>query len=456
MSKVLQRKLFRKKYVQGFQAGGIVTLKKGGEANFFEKYVLGPQTGGLDVGQQRQVMSEFLLGPRSKELISQAKTKQDPESALIGMQPPVPGQAVTTKTETPMYDFPDAKTQPKKLGSEDVPKNQVASAQGVKTYTTGNKEVDKIFNDYEQKTFDKPITPTKPKDETPADPSEVSTKKQLRNIIDEIAAERKEGYGVNVPLMKLALGLMKGTTTQPGLAGVAQIFGQAGEGALDAFLEQEKRKADADMDLMELATKLKISQDEVASRKYAVDKQAELYGLKKYDPKAQEEALASVQTLENTFNAMQQIKQIIAKNPGDVGFGAQLQNEISKVAESVFGYMPSQTSGVRQVDQLIDYLQLTLAPELLKAFKPINKEELKLFRKTLGELKTFGSPQDLYNRINSMQRLITQARQRAVGSYDYNFGTPSGGSGTFFTDKFQLGIAGTRKKKEEEAAKNKK
>lgn len=490
MSKVLNRKLFKKKYVQGFQAGGIVSLKKGGEANYFEDVPAGRflKSAGQSLVKEGKKAGaalydlgavpinlgmEFLTGSSpgysgakffnvegvdpNKAYFMGVGTDATPKSLSEEKQK----QAMRADTEVSgiekqIQKDPSIRSKLTKLTSDDVPKNQIASAAYT---TTGNKKLDSIIKDYEEKNFNQKTAPQKPKDETPDDPTEVATKKQLRNIMDEIAAERKEGFGVNVPLMKLALGLMKGTTTQPGLAGVAQIFGQAGEGALDAFLEQEKQRKDADIDLMELATKLKISQDEVAARKYAVDKQAELYGLKNYDPKKQEEALANLQGLKSAFDAMEQIKQIIAKNPSGVGFGAQLQNDISKVAESVFGFVPSQTSGVRQVDQLIDYLQLTLGPELLKGFKPISKTEMQLFTKTLGDLKKFGSPQDLYNRINMMQRLTGQALQRAAGSYDYNFVSPlNQGSSEFYTDKFGLGIKGTleKKLKEEEAAKNKK
>ena len=129
MSKVLNRKLFKKKYVQGFQAGGIVSLKKGGEANdqpnFFQKYILGPKTGGLDVGQQRQVMGDFLLGPRSQELIKQRKTKEDPESALIGVKPPMPGQTVAEKKDVPLYDFPEKKEPKKYRRKQKIKKNKL-------------------------------------------------------------------------------------------------------------------------------------------------------------------------------------------------------------------------------------------------------------------------------------------------------------------------------------------
>ena len=453
MSKVLQRKLFRKKYVQGFQAGGIVTLKKGGEANYFEDVPAGRflKSAGQSLVKEGKKAGaalydlgaapinlgmEFLTG--SSPGYSGAKffnvEGADPNKAYFmgvgtdatpkSLSEEKQKQAMRADTEVSgiekqIQKDPSIRSELTKLTSDDVPNNQVA-----KVYTTGNKVIDQKFKEYEQKTFNKPVTPTKPKDETPADPSEVATKSQLRKIMDEIATERKEGYGVNVPLMKLALGLMKGTTTQPGLAGVAQIFGQAGEGALDAFLEQEKRKTDADMDLMELATKLKISQDEVAARKYAVDKQAELYGLKKFDPKAKEEAEASYDRVLTSYQGVNKILELL-KNPEQISTINQISADLQGVAQSVFGYIPDKTPASTQMQQIITHLQLNLT-DLLKDLKPVSKNELELLKRNIGELGYFKNPQDLKNKMNTLKVLLEKSLVRAQSSYDYNFSAPFG------------------------------
>ena len=469
MSKVLNRKLFKKKYVQGFQAGGIVSLKKGGEANYFEDVPAGRflKSAGQSLVKEGKKAGaalydlgaapinlgmEFLTG--SSPGYSGAKffnvEGADPNKAYFmgvgtdatpkSLSEEKQKQAMRADTEVSgiekqIQKDPSIRSELTKLTSDDVPKNQIASA----AYTSGNKVIDKKFQEYEEKNFNQKVTPQKPKDETPDDPSEVATKKQLRNIMDEIASERREGFGVNVPLMKLALGLMKGTTTQPGLAGVAQIFGQAGEGALDAFLEQEKQRKDADIDLMELATKLKISQDEVAARKYAVDKQAELYGLKKFDPAAKAEAEASYDRVLTSYQGVNKVLELL-QNPDQISTVDQIASDLQGVAESVFGYIPDKTPAPRQIQQIITHLQLNLT-DLLKDLKPVSKNELALLQRNIGELGYFKSPQDLKNKMQTLKILLEKSLARAQSSYDYNFSSPFGaGSIGGFSNRSGLSI----------------
>ena len=436
MSKVLERKYFRKKAVKHFRAGGIVTLKmdKGGEANILGDDPLGSdfnvtETVILPSGEKKQVVTEpkmsdlaaVNLGLISREeYLAKEKAKEEERK----------------KADIVDVDKAEAAIAEAKKKEEEVKPIQVAGV-----YSSGNKTIDNKFKQYEDKNFgEKPIA-KKPKDETPPDPVETSTKTEIKKLMDEITNERKDGRPINLPLMSLALGLMKGTSTQAGLSGFSQIFANAGEDALDVFIEQEKQKSDADMEKLELATKLKISQDEVAARKYAVDKQAELYGLKKFDPTKKAEAEASYDRLLTSYQGVNQVLKLL-EDPSQVSTVAQISSDIQGVAESLFGYIPAETPAPRQINQVITHLQLSLT-DLLKDLKPVSKNELLLLQRNIGELGYFKSPQDLKNKLTALQFQLYKGLERSQRNFDYNYTGAFGQGGiTGFTDVDGLGLKG--------------
>ena len=470
MSKVLQRKLFRKKYVQGFQAGGIVTLKKGGEANYFEDVPAGRflKSAGQSLVKEGKKAGaalydlgaapinlgmEFLTG--SSPGYSGAKffnvKGADPNQGYLFNPRMNKGIDVTPKSLSEEKQKQAMRADTEVSGIEkQIKKDPTIRAKLVKQsdsqITTGNSEADKILTNYMQTIKPTSTTGTTQKtvvDETPKDAGEVSLKKQLTGIADQLKEERKEGYPVNVPLMKLALGLMRGTSYQTGLPGFAEIFGKAGEGALDAFIAEEKQKQDADLGLLELATKLKISQDEVAARKYQVDKTLEASMLKSIDPAKQKESLSKQVTLGQIKSKILQTMAIAGKAGGLSTFdkiGGDLLTGLEAITGSPGGTLPSQ-----QLKLLVNELKVALAKELTRGLSPISDRDIKRIESILASFTYLESPAEFQKKLNSMLSLVNTQIELEKGMFSYQ--NPISGGFTI-GDAKGLGVDGAMKLKE--------
>ena len=451
MSKVLERKYFRKKAVKHFRAGGIVTLK---EVGFFEDVPLGQalKSAGETVVKEGKkagaalydlgavpinLGAEFLTGTNP----GYSGTKffnvegYDPDKAyFMGIQTDATPktldekrQAQKMKQDTEVSGLEKevqkdptliAKLTPKKKTTEDI------------KISTGSEETDTILNNYlvAQKPGD--VVEKSLIDDTPKDPVELSTKKQLRTIMDEVAEERKQGSQVNLPLMRLALGLMKGTSYQEGLPGFAEIFAGAGEGALQTFIEQEKQRSDADLELMELATKLKISQDEVESRKYAVDKQAELYGLKKYDPKKHQESMSKIQNLSRTKNSILEAMSIIGQAGPQSTFD-KIGGDVASVLEAVTGTDTGNQLPAQRLKLIINDLKVAFAKELTRGLSPVSDRDIKRIEKILASFSYTESPAQFNTKLQKMLGIINGQLELEAGQYGYTYQNPESSFGGF-------------------------
>jgi len=459
MSKVLERKYFKKKAVQHFRAGGIVTLKmdKGGEARkegFFEDVPLGQalKSAGQTIVKEGKkagaalydlgavpinLGAEFLTGTNP----GYSGTKffdvegYDPDTAyFMGVPTSAKQSTLAEKRETKRAE---ADTEVSGLEKE-IKKDPSIIAKltpsekttGDIKVSTGSEEADKIFTNY--------VTAKKPGDlvqknlidETPKDPAELSTKKQIRNIMDELAEERKQGSKVNLPLMRLALGLMKGTSYQEGLPAFAEIFAGAGEGALETFIEQEKQRSDADLELMELATKLKISQDEVESRKYAVDKQAELYGLKKYDPEKHRESMSKIQNLSRTRNSILEAMSIINK-AGPQSTFEKIGGDFFSVLEAVTGVDNANQMPAQRLKLIINDLKVAFAKELTRGLSPVSDRDIQRIEKILASFSYTESPAEFNQKLNKMLGIINGQLELEAGQYGYTYQNPESSFGGF-------------------------
>ena len=451
MSKVLERKYFKKKAVKHFRAGGIVTLKEGG---FFEDVPLGQalKSAGETVVKEGKkagaalydlgavpinLGAEFLTGTNP----GYSGTKffnvegYDPDKAyFMGIETDAAPktldekrQAQKMKQDTEVSGLEKevqkdptliAKLTPKKKTTEDI------------KISTGSEETDTILNNYlvAQKPGD--VVEKSLIDDTPKDPVELATKKQLRTIMDEVAEERKQGSQVNLPLMRLALGLMKGTSYQEGLPGFAEIFAGAGEGALETFIEQEKQKSDADLELMELATKLKISQDEVESRKYAVDKQAELYGLKKYDPKKHQESMSKIQNLSRTKNSILEAMSIIGQAGPQSTFD-KIGGDVASVLEAVTGTDTGNQLPAQRLKLIINDLKVAFAKELTRGLSPVSDRDIQRIEKILASFSYTESPADFRAKLNKMLGIVNGQLELEAGQYGYTYQNPESSFGGF-------------------------
>jgi len=451
MSKVLERKYFKKKAVKHFRAGGIVTLKEGG---FFEDVPLGQalksasetvvkegkKAGAAlyDLGAVPiNLGAEFLTGTNP----GYSGTKffnvegYDPDKAyFMGIETDAAPktldekrQAQKMKQDTEVSGLEKevqkdptliAKLTPKKKTTEDI------------KISTGSEETDTILNNYlvAQKPGD--VVEKSLIDDTPKDPVELATKKQLRTIMDEVAEERKQGSQVNLPLMRLALGLMKGTSYQEGLPGFAEIFAGAGEGALETFIEQEKQKSDADLELMELATKLKISQDEVESRKYAVDKQAELYGLKKYDPKKHQESMSKIQNLSRTKNSILEAMSIIGQAGPQSTFD-KIGGDVASVLEAVTGTDTGNQLPAQRLKLIINDLKVAFAKELTRGLSPVSDRDIQRIEKILASFSYTESPAQFNTKLQKMLGIINGQLELEAGQYGYTYQNPESSFGGF-------------------------
>jgi hypothetical protein len=451
MSKVLERKYFRKKAVKHFRAGGIVTLKEGG---FFEDVPLGQalKSAGETVVKEGKkagaalydlgavpinLGAEFLTGTNP----GYSGTKffnvegYDPDKAyFMGIETDAAPktldekrQAQKMKQDTEVSGLEKevqkdptliAKLTPKKKTTEDI------------KISTGSEETDTILNNYlvAQKPGD--VVEKSLIDDTPKDPVELSTKKQLRTIMDEVAEERKQGSQVNLPLMRLALGLMKGTSYQEGLPGFAEIFAGAGEGALETFIEQEKQRSDADLELMELATKLKISQDEVESRKYAVDKQAELYGLKSYDPKKHQESMSKIQNLSRTKNSILEAMSIIGQAGPQSTFD-KIGGDVASVLEAVTGTDTGNQLPAQRLKLIINDLKVAFAKELTRGLSPVSDRDIKRIEKILASFSYTESPAQFNTKLQKMLGIINGQLELEAGQYGYTYQNPESSFGGF-------------------------
>jgi hypothetical protein len=451
MSKVLERKYFRKKAVKHFRAGGIVTLKEGG---FFEDVPLGQalKSAGETVVKEGKkagaalydlgavpinLGAEFLTGTNP----GYSGTKffnvegYDPDKAyFMGIETDAAPktldekrQAQKMKQDTEVSGLEKevqkdptliAKLTPKKKTTEDI------------KISTGSEETDTILNNYlvAQKPGD--VVEKSLIDDTPKDPVELSTKKQLRTIMDEVAEERKQGSQVNLPLMRLALGLMKGTSYQEGLPGFAEIFAGAGEGALQTFIEQEKQRSDADLELMELATKLKISQDEVESRKYAVDKQAELYGLKSYDPKKHQESMSKIQNLSRTKNSILEAMSIIGQAGPQSTFD-KIGGDVASVLEAVTGTDTGNQIPAQRLKLIINDLKVAFAKELTRGLSPVSDRDIKRIEKILASFSYTESPAQFNTKLQKMLGIINGQLELEAGQYGYTYQNPESSFGGF-------------------------
>ena len=443
MSKVLQRKLFKKKYVQGFQAGGIVTLKKGGEANYFEDVPAGRflKSAGQSLVKEGKKAGAALydLGAAPINLGMEFLTGSSPGysgAKFFNVEGADPNKAYfmgVGTDATPKSLSEEKQKQAMRADTEvsgiekQIKKDPTIRAKLVKQsdsqIATGNSEADKILTNYMQTikpTSTTGTTGTTQKtvvDETPKDAGEVSLKKQLTGIMDQLKDERKEGYPVNVPLMKLALGLMRGTSYQTGLPGFAEIFGKAGEGALDAFIAEEKQKQNADLGLMELATKLKISQDEVAARKYQVDKTVEASILKSIDPAKQKESLSKQVTLGQLKSKILQTMGIAGKAGGLSTFdkiGGDLLTGLEAITGSPGGTLPSQ-----QLKLLVNELKVALAKELTRGLSPISDRDIKRIESILASFTYLESPAEFQKKLNSMLSLVNTQIELEKGMFSY-------------------------------------
>jgi len=451
MSKVLERKYFKKKAVKHFRAGGIVTLKEGG---FFEDVPLGQalKSAGETVVKEGKkagaalydlgavpinLGAEFLTGTNP----GYSGTKffnvegYDPDKAyFMGIETDAAPktldekrQAQKMKQDTEVSGLEKevqkdptliAKLTPKKKTTEDI------------KISTGSEETDTILNNYlvAQKPGD--VVEKSLIDDTPKDPVELATKKQLRTIMDEVAEERKQGSQVNLPLMRLALGLMKGTSYQEGLPGFAEIFAGAGEGALETFIEQEKQKSDADLELMELATKLKISQDEVESRKYAVDKQAELYGLKKYDPKKHQESMSKIQNLSRTKNSILEAMSIIGQAGPQSTFD-KIGGDVASVLEAVTGTDTGNQLPAQRLKLIINDLKVAFAKELTRGLSPVSDRDIQRIEKILASFSYTESPAQFNTKLQKMLGIINGQLELEAGQYGYTYQNPESSFGGF-------------------------
>lgn len=451
MSKVLERKYFRKKAVKHFRAGGIVTLKEGG---FFEDVPLGQalKSAGETVVKEGKkagaalydlgavpinLGAEFLTGTNP----GYSGTKffnvegYDPDKAyFMGIETDAAPKTLDEKRQTQKMEQDTevsglekevqkdptliAKLTPKKKTTEDI------------KISTGSEETDTILNNYlvAQKPGD--VVEKSLIDDTPKDPVELATKKQLRTIMDEIAEERKQGSQVNLPLMRLALGLMKGTSYQEGLPGFAEIFAGAGEGALETFIEQEKQRSDADLELMELATKLKISQDEVESRKYAVDKQAELYGLKSYDPKKHQESMSKIQNLSRTRNSILEAMSIISQAGPQSTFD-KIGGDVASVLEAVTGTDTGNQLPAQRLKLIINDLKVAFAKELTRGLSPVSDRDIKRIEKILASFSYTESPAQFNTKLQKMLGIINGQLELEAGQYGYTYQNPESSFGGF-------------------------
>jgi hypothetical protein len=451
MSKVLERKYFRKKAVKHFRAGGIVTLKEGG---FFEDVPLGQalKSAGETVVKEGKkagaalydlgavpinLGAEFLTGTNP----GYSGTKffnvegYDPDKAyFMGIETDAAPKTLDEKRQTQKMEQDTevsglekevqkdptliAKLTPKKKTTEDI------------KISTGSEETDTILNNYlvAQKPGD--VVEKSLIDDTPKDPVELATKKQLRTIMDEVAEERKQGSQVNLPLMRLALGLMKGTSYQEGLPGFAEIFAGAGEGALETFIEQEKQRSDADLELMELATKLKISQDEVESRKYAVDKQAELYGLKKYDPKKHQESMSKIQNLSRTKNSILEAMSIIGQAGPQSTFD-KIGGDVASVLEAVTGTDTGNQLPAQRLKLIINDLKVAFAKELTRGLSPVSDRDIQRIEKILASFSYTESPAQFNTKLQKMLGIINGQLELEAGQYGYTYQNPESSFGGF-------------------------
>lgn len=451
MSKVLERKYFRKKAVKHFRAGGIVTLKEGG---FFEDVPLGQalKSAGETVVKEGKkagaalydlgavpinLGAEFLTGTNP----GYSGTKffnvegYDPDKAyFMGIETDAAPKTLDEKRQTQKMEQDTevsglekevqkdptliAKLTPKKKTTEDI------------KISTGSEETDTILNNYlvAQKPGD--VVEKSLIDDTPKDPVELATKKQLRTIMDEVAEERKQGSQVNLPLMRLALGLMKGTSYQEGLPGFAEIFAGAGEGALETFIEQEKQRSDADLELMELATKLKISQDEVESRKYAVDKQAELYGLKSYDPKKHQESMSKIQNLSRTKNSILEAMSIIGQAGPQSTFD-KIGGDVASVLEAVTGTDTGNQLPAQRLKLIINDLKVAFAKELTRGLSPVSDRDIQRIEKILASFSYTESPAQFNTKLQKMLGIINGQLELEAGQYGYTYQNPESSFGGF-------------------------
>ena len=454
MSKVLNRKLFKKKYVQGFQAGGIVSLKKGGEANYFEDIPAGRflKSAGQSLIQEGKKAGaalydfgavpinlgmEFLTG--SSPGYSGAKFFNvegvDPNKAyFMGIETDAAPKSLSKEKQKQIIQ---ADTEVSGLEKEIQKDPTIISkltpskkTTGDIKVSTGSKETDTILNNYLTKQKPGDVVEKSLVDDTPKDPVELATKKQLRTIMDEVAEERKQGSKVNLPLMRLALGLMKGTSYQEGLPGFAEIFANAGEGALETFIEQEKQKSDADLELMELATKLKISQDEVAARKYAVDKQAELYGLKKYDPKKHQESMSKIQNLSRTKNSILEAMSIINKAGPQSTFD-KIGGDVASVLEAVTGTDTGNQLPAQRLKLIINDLKVAFAKELTRGLSPVSDRDIQRIEKILASFSYTESPAQFNAKLQKMLGIINGQLELEAGQYGYTYQNPESSFGGF-------------------------
>ena len=406
MSKVLERKYFKKNAVKHFRAGGIVTLQTGGDVTkpgFFEKFILGSKTGGLDVGQQQEALKESVLGPKAKEIIAEKQTAMDPESALIGLDQ----QPKSITEDVVAYDeFPVKKEDPNlmaKTDTEKKPKSVVASD----TQTDKDALIVKATGES--------LPTTSSEEDAYLD--------AIYNIKDRLKEKMAAGSKFNYPLMKMAMNLLAGTSSQRGLPAFAEIFGKAGSAAVGDFIAFEKEKTDRDDAALNAAFKVKqaIVDRDLKEKEIEAKKTGSGLGLdfmKQFNTLNADKADLNV-----SLKIAQDMAAIVQSPQSNIDTKGAIKNTLIKALGPFVPGLDKLTPEL-QFENLGKVLETKLTKAILNESRFSNQER-QMVKEIIGQIKVGSTEKINLDRLQNLINML-QAKRNVYDSQTEMFGNALG------------------------------